>query len=62
MRALRMMIRPIRYGWSVELSDGRELARFIGPGARWRATRYIERVCEALSNPFEPRPSFQTHR
>ena len=58
MRALRMMIRPIRYGWSVQLSDGRELARFLGPGARWRATRYLKRAAEALSHPFEPRPSF----
>ena len=58
MRALQMMIRPIRYGWSVQLSDGRELARFFGPGARWRATRYLKRAAEALSNPFEPRPSF----
>ncbi|HEY1590797.1 MAG TPA: hypothetical protein VGF81_03330 [Solirubrobacteraceae bacterium] len=49
MRALRMLIRPIRYGWSVQLSDGRELARFLGPGARWRATRYLTRVVEALT-------------
>ena len=54
MRALRMMIRPIRYGWSVQLSDGRELARFLGPGARWRATRYLNRAAEALSKPLEP--------
>jgi hypothetical protein len=58
MKALLMMIRPIRYGWAVQLSDGRELARFLGPGARWRATRYLHRAAEALSNPFEPRPSF----
>ena len=44
-----MMITPIRYGWSVQLSDGRELARFLGPGARWRATRYLKRAAEALS-------------
>jgi hypothetical protein len=53
-----MMIRPIPYGWSVQLSDGRELARFVGPGARWRATRYLKRAVEALSNPLAPRPSF----
>ena len=58
MRTLRMMISPIRYGWSVQLSDGRELARFLGPGARWRATRYLTRAAEALSRPLEPRPSF----
>jgi hypothetical protein len=28
MSAVRLMLRPIRYGWSVELSDGRELAPF----------------------------------
>jgi hypothetical protein len=57
MRALRVMIRPIRYGWSVQLSDGRELARFVGPAARWRATRYLERAVDALSNPLAPRSS-----
>jgi hypothetical protein len=43
-----MMLRPIRYGWSVQVTDGRELARFLGPGARWRATRYLRRAVEAL--------------
>jgi hypothetical protein len=50
MSALRMMIRPIRYGWAVQLTNGRELARFVGPGARWRATRYLRRAAEALRN------------
>jgi hypothetical protein len=50
MTALRMMLRPVRYGWSVQLSDGRELARFLGPAARWRAMRYLERAAEALRN------------
>ena len=58
MQALRMMISPIRYGWSVRLTDGRELARFLGPGARWRAMRYLTRAAEALSKPLEPSPSF----
>jgi hypothetical protein len=53
-----MLIKPIRYGWSVQLSDGRELARFLGPGARWRAMRYLKRAAEALSNPLEPRASY----
>jgi hypothetical protein len=48
MSALRLMLTPIRYGWSVQLSDGRELARFLGPAAKWRATRYLQRVAEAL--------------
>jgi hypothetical protein len=55
MTALRMILRPIRYGWSVELTDGRELARFLGPGARWRATRYLRRAVEGLRNA-APRP------
>jgi hypothetical protein len=44
-----MILRPIRYGWSVQLTDGRELARFLGPGARSRATRYLRRAVEALT-------------
>jgi hypothetical protein len=45
-----MTIRQIRYGWSVQLTDGRELARFLGPAAKWRATRYLRRAAEALTN------------
>ena len=48
MTALRMMIRPIRHGWSVQLTDGRELAHFIGPCARWRAVRYLRRAAEGM--------------
>ncbi len=48
MSALRMMISPIRHGWAVRLTDGQELARFLGPGARWRAMRYLRRTAEAL--------------
>jgi hypothetical protein len=50
MSALRLILKPIRYGWSVRLSDGRELARFLGPGAKWRAMRYLHRTAEALKN------------
>lgn len=50
MTALRMTMRQIRYGWSVQLTDGRELARFLGPAAKWRATRYLRRAAEALKN------------
>lgn len=53
MEALHVMIRQIPCGWSVELSNGRELARFVGPGARWRATRYLDRTAKALANPFK---------
>ena len=44
MKTLSLMITPIRYGWAIRLSDGRVLARFYGPGARWRATRYLARA------------------
>jgi hypothetical protein len=47
MKALSLMLKPIRYGWAVRLSDGRDLARFYGPGARWRATRFIARALGA---------------
>ena len=50
MNALRMTIRQIRCGWSVQLTDGRELARFLGPAAKWRATRYLRRAAGALEN------------
>jgi hypothetical protein len=51
MNALSMMIRPIRHGWVVQLSDGRELVRFHGPGAGWRAIRYLSRAAESLKRP-----------
>jgi hypothetical protein len=51
MNALSMMIRPIRYGWIVQLGDGRELARFLGPGGRWRALLFRERAADALQTP-----------
>jgi hypothetical protein len=53
-----MMLKPIPHGWCVELTDGRELARFVGPGAEWRATRYLRRAAEALARPREPRASY----
>jgi hypothetical protein len=43
MNAPPMMIRLISHGWIVQLSDGRELAGFHGPGAGWRASRYLRR-------------------
>jgi hypothetical protein len=41
MTALTMMLRPVPGGWAVYLSNGRELARFRGFAARWRAMRYL---------------------
>lgn len=39
--ALGVTLRVIRNGWAVELTDGRELARFTGPWAKRRALRYL---------------------
>jgi uncharacterized membrane protein YbhN (UPF0104 family) len=41
MNTLAVMLEPVEHGWAVTLTDGRELARFIGPGARRRALRYL---------------------
>jgi hypothetical protein len=41
MNALAVMLKPILWGWTVSLTDGRELARFRGPWARERALRYL---------------------
>ena len=41
MNALALNLKPIQYGWAVTLSDGRELVRFIGLGAKRRALRYL---------------------
>jgi hypothetical protein len=41
MNALALMLKHIRHGWAVTLSDGRELARFRGLGSKRRALRYL---------------------
>jgi hypothetical protein len=41
MKAIAITLKPILYGWAVCLTDGRELARFRGPGARERALRFL---------------------
>jgi hypothetical protein len=41
MNALGVVLKRIDWGWAVALTNGRELARFTGPGARWRALRYL---------------------
>jgi len=38
---LAVLLKPILWGWAVCLTDGRELARFYGPGARLRALHYV---------------------
>ena len=41
MNAVAVILKPVDHGWVVALTDGREVARFTGMGAKWRATRYI---------------------
>ena len=48
MTALTMMIAPTSDGWGVYLSDGRQLARFRGIAARWRALRYLSAMTDRL--------------
>ena len=38
---LAIILRPLPGGWAVCLTNGRELARFRGIGAHWRALRYV---------------------
>ena len=38
---LAIILKPLAWGWAVCLTDGRELVRFRGPGARDRALRYL---------------------
>jgi hypothetical protein len=49
-----VILRPIRHGWGVYMTDGRELAQFRGPGARTRAMRYLYRLTCAR---WRPRPA-----
>ena len=41
MYVLTLMLTRIHYGWAVALTDGRELVRFHGLGAKRRALRYL---------------------
>jgi hypothetical protein len=41
MTAVAIVLKPIDHGWAVALTDGRELARFTGPLARYHAERYL---------------------
>jgi hypothetical protein len=38
---LAITLKPLPGGWAICLTDGRELARFRGPGARGRALRWL---------------------
>jgi hypothetical protein len=35
------MLKPIRDGWAIRLSDGRQIASFTGLGAKRRALHYL---------------------
>ncbi len=39
--ALALILKPVERGWAVALTNGRELARFTGFGAKRRAVRYL---------------------
>ncbi len=39
--SLAIMLSPIRFGWAVTLTDGRELARFAGPFSKRRALNFL---------------------
>jgi len=44
MSAVAVILKPVHRGWVVALTDGREVARFSGPGAKFRAIRYLARL------------------
>jgi hypothetical protein len=46
-RALALMIGPTADGWAVYLTDGREVARYRGIGAKRRALRHVARATVA---------------
>jgi hypothetical protein len=41
MTALALILSRIDHGWAVRLTNGRELVRFTGLGARFRARRWV---------------------
>lgn len=41
MHQLRVILKPSRIGWVIYLTDGREIARFNGPGSLRRAMRHL---------------------
>ena len=43
MNPLAVALKPIRGGWVIEVTNGGEIARFTGLGAKHRALRYLAR-------------------
>jgi hypothetical protein len=39
--SVALILKPIHHGWAVALTDGRELVRFTGLGAKRRARSYL---------------------
>jgi len=52
MSELAVMLKPIKSGWAVTLTDGRELARFTGFGAKARALCYMAGCKASRLGPF----------
>lgn len=44
MNSHALILRPTRHGWEIDLTDGRRLVGFRGPGAHTRALRYLTRL------------------
>lgn len=44
MNSLALILKPIHHGWAVALTDGRELVRFTGFGAKRKAMRYLVNI------------------
>jgi hypothetical protein len=44
MRTLALMIGPTADGWAVYVTDGREVGRYRGLGAKRRALRHVARA------------------
>jgi hypothetical protein len=47
--AYAIILIPIRGGWAVSLTNGRQLRSFHGPLARSRALRYLTQITGAAS-------------
>ncbi|MGB9183743.1 MAG: hypothetical protein WCB67_06730 [Solirubrobacteraceae bacterium] len=55
---LAIILKPTHDGWAVCLTDGRQLAHFRGPGARWRAQRHLARCFSRDGGARSPLGSF----
>ena len=44
MTSQALILMPIPFGWAIDLTGGRRVAQFRGPGARARARRYLAQI------------------